>query len=195
MASYQGVKGALMALKEFLQGRLPDELRGGGVSAGIRLLGSADMASSISGNVLALYLHRITVDSHGRNRSFAVRGTDPGLPAPELPVNLHFLLMAFGTSASIEADLIGWAMLELANDGVLDVSGLGEVDAGWADSEICTIAPEDMSTEVLMRIWDAFKIPYTNSVPYVARSVRLRLRSPASEGPPVLTRVFPTGAL
>jgi hypothetical protein len=50
-----------------------------------------------------------------------------------------------------------------------------------------------MSNEDLMRIWDALERPYTNSVPYVLRTIRLRLKEIGSEGPPVSTRVFPTG--
>jgi len=46
-----------------------------------------------------------------------------------------------------------------------------------------------------MRIWDVFKSPYTSTVPYVARTVRLRLRRPRTEGPSVSTRVFPGGTV
>jgi len=44
-----------------------------------------------------------------------------------------------------------------------------------------------------MRIWDVFETPYTSSVPYVVRTIRLRLNSADSEGPAVVSRVFPTG--
>jgi hypothetical protein len=186
------VNGALLALEEFFKVRLPDELRLGPVNARVELVGSAGMTRQLNGNVLGIYLHRITVDPHGRSRSFPPQGAETR-GQPELPVNLHFLLIAAASSATIEADLMSWAMVELANEGQLDVSHIAETDAAWGERELLTITPEEMSTEDLMRIWDAFEPPYTSTVPYLARTVRLRLSRPRSEGPDVVSRVFPTG--
>ena len=191
MASYKGVNGALVALEDFFKHRLPDELSQGDINARVALFGSADIAKKISGNVLGIYLHRMTIDPHGRNRYFPPQGSDNSEPQPELPVNLHFLLIAAATSATIEADLMSWAMVELANQGQLDISHIAEVDTTWSEREILTITPEEISTEDLMRIWDVFEAKYTSTVPYVARTIRLRLLAGRSEGPPVITRVFP----
>ncbi len=185
MATYKGVNDALVALEEFFKSRLPEELSGGSINARIALLGSADVAKPISGNCLAIYLHRIEVDPHGRSRFFSKKGTEQGPPVPELPVNLHFLIIASAGSATIEADLMSWAMLELAN--------LGPLNYGWGDQEELTIVPEEMPTADLMRIWDEFEASYTSTVPYVARTVRLRLNEPRTEGPAVVTRVLPAG--
>ncbi len=192
MASYRGVNGVLQALEDFFKARLPDELRQGPINARVALLGSADVGRPITGNVLGIYLHRITVDPHGRARHFPPQGTETA-GRPELPVNLHFLLIAAASSATIEADLMSWAMVEFANDGQLDVSHVAETDTGWSERELLTITPEEMSTEDLMRIWDVFEAQYTSTVPYVARTVRMRLMPQRSEGPDVITRVFPTG--
>jgi len=124
MASYKGVNGVMTALEEFFKRRLPNELKQGSVNARVALLGSADVAKPITGNVLGIYLHRITVDPYGRNRFFPPRGLEDNSPRPELPVNLHFLLIAAGSSATIEANLLSWAMVELANETQLDVSQL-----------------------------------------------------------------------
>lgn len=193
MASYKGVNGALVALEQFLKSRLPAELSDQPTNARVALLGSVDVAKPISGNVLGIYLHRLTVDSHGRTRFFPVRGSDPGAPAAELPVNLHFLIIAAANSATIEADLMSWAMLELANDGQLDISHIAGVDDDWGERELLNILPEEMSTEDLMRIWDVFETPYTATVPYVARTVRMRLNPSQTQAAPVVTRIFPGG--
>lgn len=195
MASYKGVTGALLALESFLTNRLPTELSSEPTNAKAVLLGSADIANILTGNLLGIYLHRLTIDPHGRQRSFAARGADQSPLQAELPVNLHFLLIANGSSATIEADLLSWAMVELANECQLDVSHIQDIDDEWGQAEVLNITPDEMSTEDLMRIWDVFKSPYTSTVPYVARTVRLRLRRPRSEGPPVSTRVFPGGTV
>ncbi|QTF94244.1 DUF4255 domain-containing protein [Halomonas sp. BM-2019] len=193
MASYRGVNGVLVALEDFFRRRLPQELGNPPTNASVALLGSGDIADHLTGNLLGIYLHRITIDPHGRSRSFPRRGTDIGGRQPELPVNLHFLLIANARSATIEADLINWAMVALANESQLDVSHVGATDADWGERELVTISPDEMSTEDLMRIWDVFETPYTLTVPYVARTVRLRLVPEHVEGPPVVTRVFPVG--
>lgn len=193
MASYKGVQGALVALEEFFKRRLPSELSNEPINASVKLLGSKDIADKLNGNLLGIYLHRLTIDPHGRTRQFAPQGTDSTGRRSELPVNLHFLLIANAGSATIEADLMSWAMVELANQNQLDVSHIADLDDEWGERETLNITPEEMSTEDLMRIWDVFESAYTNTVPYVARTVRLRLREERSEGPDVITRVFPTG--
>jgi hypothetical protein len=193
LASYRGVSGTLAAIENFFKARIPAEFTNVPVSARVELLGSRGVAAAIAGNALCIYMHRVVVDAYGRSRHFPQHGTDRRAPAGELPVNLHFLLIATGSSAAIEADLLSWAMLELANDGRLDISHLGESDSGWTEREMVNITPDEVSTETLLRIWDIFKADYTSSVPYVARTVRLRLREPLTEGPAVITRALPTG--
>lgn len=193
MASFRAINGALLALESFFTLRMPEEFSGGPINARVELLGSRDISQSINGNVLGIYLHRIAIDPHGRSRSFSPQGNSDTGPSPELPVNLHFLLIAAASSATIEANLMSWAMVELANGSQLDISHLSESDSDWGDGELLNISPEDMSTEDLMRIWEVFEADYTSSVPYVARTVRLRLRRPQVQGADVVTRVLPTG--
>jgi hypothetical protein len=194
VASYKGVNGSLLALEEFFKNRLPAELSNAPTNARVALLGSADVSKSITGNVLGIYLHRLTVDPHGRARYFPAQGSDSNAPAPELPVNLHFFLISAATSATIEVDLMSWAMVELANHGQLDISHVAGTDSDWGEREMLNIEPEEMSTEDLMRIWDVFETPYTCTVPYIARTVRLRLDQQQIHGPAVVTRVFPGGS-
>ena len=193
MASYKGVQGALVALEDFFKRRLPVDLSDEPVSASVTLLGSSDIAEALSGNLLGIYLHRITIDPHGRTRTFSPQGTQQNGRQGELPVNLHFLLIANANSPTVEADLMAWAMVVLANENQIDISHVQGIDAEWSEREVLNIAPEEMSTEDLMRIWDVFESPYTSTVPYIARTVRLRLNPQRSEGPDVITRVFPGG--
>ncbi|MFA5531923.1 MAG: DUF4255 domain-containing protein [Thiohalomonadaceae bacterium] len=195
MASYKGIQGALLALEDFLKQRLPVELSDEPASASVRLLGSVDISKTLSGNFLGIYLHRIAIDPHGRIRQFTPQGTQSKGRHSELPVNLHLLLIANATSATLEADLMAWAMVQLANDNQIDISHVQDIDEEWGQREMLTIAPEEMSTEDLMRIWDVFESPYTSTMPYVARTVRLRLKAQRTEGPDVVTRVFPTGGV
>jgi|GEM_PF-680939 len=194
MAGYQAVNGMLLALEDFFKRNLPSELSAGPINANVQLLGSANIRQPLSGNVLGIYAHRIEIDPNGRGRTFSVQGTDPNsTPDKELPVNIHFLMIASGSSATIEANLMAWAMLALANHNQFDVSHLASSDNTWTEKEIVTASPSDMSNEDLMRIWDVFDGPYTNTVPYVLRTIRLRLNPIESIGGAVTSRVFPMG--
>jgi hypothetical protein len=194
MASYRAVNGVLLALERFFEARMPAELSDGPVNARVDLLGSADIADPINGNVLGIYMHRIAVDPHGRSRFFPPQGTNQTeSPSAELPLNLHLLLIASATSATIEANLMAWAMIALANESQLDISHLSENDSEWTQQELVTVTPDEVSTENLMRIWDVFQAEYTSSVPYVVRTIRLRLNQLETQGPAVISRVFPSG--
>lgn len=195
MASFRGVHGVMLALESYLQRNLPAEWQQGTINARATLLGSADMGRALNGNLVGLYLHRVTVDPHGRNRPLAP--VDPANPArdPELAVNLHFLLIANGSSPAIEADLLSWGMAALANHPVLDLSQVGDSDSGWGRAETVSITPVEMSDEDLLRYWDRFEAAYTLCVPYVLRSVRVRLVSAPAEGPDVSTRALSVGRL
>ena len=115
MASFTAVNGALQALESFLDRRMPTEFSSGPVNARVELLGSADIADQINGNVIGFYVHRVEVDPHGRSRFLSPQGPGAHNPARELPINLHILLIASATSATIEMNLISWRMIKLAN--------------------------------------------------------------------------------
>jgi Pvc16 N-terminal domain len=194
VASYRAVNGVLLSLEHFFKTRMPTELSGGSVNATVKLFGSATIDNPQTGNFVGIYLHRIAIDPHGRARFFSPQGNDKNAaPEPELPVNLHFMLMASGTSASIEADLLAWAMVTLANESRLDISHLSDYDSGWTEKEVLTVTPEEVNTEDQLRMWQTVKADYTLSVPYVVRTLRLRLRAQETLGPAVISRVFPTG--
>ncbi|WP_295886929.1 DUF4255 domain-containing protein [uncultured Thiohalocapsa sp.] len=197
MASFQGVHGAVTALADRLTARLPEPWRSGSTTARVTVLGSADLSEALSGNQLGLYLYRIAVDPHGRNRRTPAPGP-AGVgaePDRELPVNLHLLLIANAASAALEADLLAWAMLEIANEPLLDLAALVEHDAEWRSAEQASIAPEDISIEDQMRIWDRLGADFTLSAAYVIRTLQLRLRPDATSHGPVRSRVFPSGTV
>lgn len=191
MAGYTAVGATLDALQQFFTSRLPGFELDGSPAPTVRVIGSNNFLSQITSNMLGIYMHRITIDPHGRSRTFQQLGGELGAPEQELPVNLHLLLITSGSPA-LEASLISWAMLQLANQCHLGISHFQGLDDDWGEGEVLTVIPEEMTTEDLMRIWDTLDAPYATSVPYIARTVRLRLNEP-HPGPPVNTRDFRLG--
>ena len=156
--------------------------------------GSTELAAGPSAHSVGIYLHRISIDREGGNRYLEPNG--PGEPPqPELPVNLHLLMIAWTATTINEAPLLGWAMQQIGTAFEFDPAHLGAGDPSWGERDTLRIAPEDMSTENLLRIWDALPGDYRLSAPYVLRTVRLEPAVRITEGPPVRTIIMPAGTV
>lgn len=185
----------MLAVENLLKQRIPDDLAGGSVNGRVQLLSSSDFKTIKSfGSMVGLYLYRVNVDSVGYNRWMPpAQGAPLGEARRELPLNLHFLLISWGTNAQAEIDLHAWAMHELATNPQLDVSALAGIDPGWGENERAHVVPEELSNEDLFKIWDALPSKYSLSSAYVVKTTRVALSSESSAGP-VITRAFSQGS-
>lgn len=152
-----------------------------------QLLASSDFTridSVLALPALTLYLFRITMNEHARNTRRPV-----GAPIQDVPlaVDLHYLLTAWADSAEEEQTTLAWAMRELYLHPVLDTAALTR-DAGWDPGDVIQIVPSELSTEDIMRIWDALEPSYRLSVSYIARVVRVDRDRGPEERPVVATR-------
>lgn len=117
-------------------------------------------------DVLSIFLYRITVNEHQRNLAPDGRERAP------LSLDLHLLLTCWCESAQNEHAVLTWAMRELYQRPVLDLSVLS-TEAGWSHADAVQLVPSELSNEDLMRLWDAVLPPYHLSVSYIARMVRV----------------------
>lgn len=152
-----------------------------------QLLASSDFTkidSVLALPALTFYLFRITMNEHARNMRRPV-----GAPIQDVPlaVDLHYLLTAWADSAEEEQTTLAWAMRELYLHPVLDTAALTK-DAGWDPGDVIQIVPSELSTEDIMRIWDALEPSYRLSVSYIARVVRVDRDHGPEERPVVATR-------
>jgi hypothetical protein len=118
---------------------------------------------------ITLYLYRIMVNEHARQQRRAGASSEQRAP---LNLDLHYLMTVWAGNALEEQVTMAWAMRRIHEAPVLDASSLS-ADGGWARDEVVQIIPAELSTEDLMRVWDALDPPYRLSVSYVARVVRL----------------------
>src|SRR5262249_32608959 len=133
---------------------------------------------------LTLYLYRVTVNEHTRN---VRRVTGPLAENVPLAVDLHYLLTIWSRSAFTEQVVIAWAMRQLHQHPVLDASSLTP-EAEWGPGDFVQVIPAELSTEDVMRIWDALDPGYRLSVSYVARVVRIDTDPLPADRPVVATR-------
>ena len=190
MASYRAIAGILTSLKDLLEARMVGGLDSALDAPSVKLLGTHQLQDAPSGNALGIYLHRISVDPFGRNRY--LQPTEPNQPRqPELPINLHLLLIGWSDKATNEGTLLGWGMQQIGAALDIDISHLGIADSDWEDGERVQLQPEDMSTEDLLRIWDGLPRDYLLSAPYLVKTLRLKPEPLVEAGPPVQTIVTP----
>jgi len=133
------------------------------------------------GDVVTIWLYRLTVNEHQRN--FA---PDPNQPRPPLMLDLHLLLTCWSNKPAVEHALLAWTMRELHQRPVLDNSLL-PADDGWRLGDTVQLLPAELSNEDLMRLWDAILPPYHVSLSYVARMVPIDAEQPPVF-PPVVER-------
>ena len=133
---------------------------------------------------ITLYLYRITVNEHSRQIHAASAST--ARPTP-LGLDLHFLMSAWAGNARDEQTMLAWSIRQLHMFPILDASSLSP-EAGWGANEVIQVIPAELSTEDVMRIWDALDPPYRLSVSYIARLVRLDPDSQRQSRPVVTTR-------
>jgi hypothetical protein len=138
---------------------------------------------------VGLYIYRVSVNEHLRNRPAASAPADA--PAP-LAVDLHFLLTVWADNAVAEHVICGWVMKELNRRPVMDASSLS-ADGGWRPDETVQIIPAELTIEDLMRIWDAFAPPYRLSLSYLARVVRIEPDPDEGSSLPVVATRFDYG--
>lgn len=148
-----------------------------------RVLASGELkASADFGTALTLYLYRVMVNEHVRSQPART-----GNSAVPLSVDLHFLVTVWSESAAAEQTICAWAMNQLHQHPIMDVSSLTE-EGGWRNDDVVQIIPAELSNEDLMRIWDALAPDYRLSLSYIARVIRIDAADVPEGLPVVATR-------
>ena len=147
---------------------------------------------------ISLYLYRVLVSSSRRNLPPYV-APDGKRYRPQLPLDLYYMMTAWGQTAEVQQRLLGWAMRELENTPVLPSSLLNhyvqEVDTFRA-SETVELLCETISMQDMNTLWEGFRVNKTNqhlSVIYVARMLLIESNLEITEYPPAQTRRFDLG--
>jgi hypothetical protein len=189
MANLFAVHSVGDSLTTSLRNAYPDALRTS-FPCDFRLLSSGEMANDTGSlsTTLSLFLYRITIDEYLRN---AGRRNDLQDGSHPLSVDLHYLMIVWANNAEAEHTIMTWAMRQLQMRPLLDLSSLSP-EGGWSAEDSVQIVPEELSTEDLMRIWDAFEAHYRLTVSYTARVVRVDTDSTPDTLPVVAARFVPS---
>jgi hypothetical protein len=187
MANLQAIHSVGHSLVTWLRNTYPAQAGGQAMpDCSFDLVSSGEMATPEPDVTrLTLYLYRVTVNEH--QRQLRPERMSPEQQAP-LGIDLHFLLTAWANTAQDELLPLTWAIRQLYEHPILDTAALSR-EAGWAPDEVVQIIPSELSTEDMMRIWDALEPSYRLSVSYIARRVRLDPDVFTEAAPVVATRL------
>ena len=188
MANLYAVHSVGLSLVTYLRNAYPEPLRSEHPCQ-FRLISSGELAEPDDiGTAVTLYLYSISKNKYpqckpGENRSREALFS--------LSIDLHYLIIVWANSALVEHSLIAWVMSQLNQHPILDMSTLSS-EGGWLPNDQVHIVPTELSTEDLMRIWDALTPSYRLSVPYIARVIRID-PEPITENLPVVAKRFEYG--
>ena len=175
------------------------------------LLGSADVtalapdriALGDTGDIgLNVYLYGTTPNVGWRNAGLPSRnGNGDRLTNAPLALDLHYLLTAYGREELQAEVLLGYAMQRLHEVPVLERDTIRALladasilsgrlaDSALADQvELVKLAPAQLSTEEISKLWSGFQASYRPTAAYVASVVLLEADAPTQTPLPVLTR-------
>jgi hypothetical protein len=171
MANVFAIHSVGNSMVTYLRNSYPQQLGGIDMPACLfELVSCGQLAGAIDeGTRITLLLYRATVNEHARQSRPPHRGGEGPVP---LSLDLHYLLTAWGTTPLDEQVTFAWAQRQLHEHPVLDASALSP-EAGWGRDEVIQIAPSELSTEDMMRVWDALDPSYRLSSSYLVRLVRL----------------------
>lgn len=147
---------------------------------------------------VSLYLHRINPTADIRNLGPRM-APDGKRYRPSLPLDLHYLVIAWARDAVKQQRLMGWAIRELENHPILTAAVLNqhgpETDTFHSDEAVDLIF-ENISIYDLNSLWSSLTHHAMQpAATYVARAIRIDSDIEIADGLPVHTRVFQPGKL
>lgn len=129
-------------------------------------LDKAVVEDAVAGSV-NLFLYQTTINSAWRNQDFpSPRRGQPGRGL--LPLNLYFLLTAFGTSETDENAHVALGKAMLAFHEHPD---LAPNHPGWNQIDAAHIALQPLNLDEMSKLWSAFQASYRLSVAYEVSTV------------------------
>lgn len=123
---------------------------------------------------VSLFLYRVFVNTSHRTPGGRV-GPGGQRYQTQLPLDLHFLLTAWGKDASLQHTVAGWMMRTMEDMPILPSGLLNGLDPDvFRTDETLEISVGELKNEDMISIWrDMLEKKYQLSVPYIARNVRI----------------------
>jgi hypothetical protein len=191
MATYQAIAAAGQAIIGLLADACPKpEFEG----ARFSLYQIKDFLTPMEEG-LSLFLYRVAVNGSRRNLPPSV-GADGRRYRPPIPLDLNFLLTAWGKTAEKQSLLLGWAIRMLQDVPVLHANLLNDYAAAadtFRPGETIEIVLDPLNLQDMSNLATLTKLNPPLSVTYIVRMVSVESSVALTEADPVQTREFDLG--
>ena len=193
MASYAAIAVVANSIRGLLANSVP---AGQFIGAEFRLLRTQDFQDPSARPLLGLtvYLHRLEFNT--LRRSLPPRVDEDGNRfRPSTAVDLHFLITAWGPSAEMQMDLLGWAIRTLQDRpqlpaGLINRFSGDRPEQVFRDGEAIELVGEILNAQDFVNLWGNTLGNQQPSIGYVARQVLIDSITPMPDSGPVQTRQF-----
>jgi hypothetical protein len=192
MADFRALATVCEAVIQILRSNYdPADFDGSELEFRVYLAGNFSDQNNAINQGVSLFLYRVLHNGDHRKPQGRLR-PDGERDKPQLPLDMHFLLTAWGQTASMQHTVAGWMMRVMEDNPILPSALLNAVRGGvFHPDETIEIGFAELSNEDLLRIWEGLvQHTFHLSVPYVARNVRIDSFLTQTSGEPVQTRVF-----
>ncbi len=169
MATYKAISATCTAITDLLKANQYDDLAAG-QSLMFDVYQTKDFETPME-NGISLFLYHVTVNQIRRTMPARDTPASPRRQLPQLPLDLHFMLIPWGKSAAMELELLGWAMRVIEDFPSVPISLLDETN--FSEGETIEIVPGQLTYEEMFRIWDVLPVDFRVCATYVARIVRI----------------------
>jgi Pvc16 N-terminal domain len=185
MATYPAIAATSQAILGLLESAAP-----GTEFAGTRFehYGAKELNNPMSEGV-SLWLYGVTINTVRRSQPPRV-APDGTRYLPSLPLDLHYMLVAWG-SPLMQQRLLGWCARVIQDTPIIPVGLLNhygpEADV-FGPEEAIDIVWESLSQQDIYDIWDVAKMQAQPAISYVARMLEIDSTVPLHEYALVQTR-------
>jgi hypothetical protein len=196
MATTAAIAATSEAIRSLLDRALADSTEFNTVNASHYQADELQGAGKNTADAVSVYLHRVTVSSVRRNLPPGV-GRAGERVRPPIPVDLYYLISAWGKSPLAQQALLGFSIRTLEDTPILPPTLLNE--GGYAGvfraDETVELVWTPLSVQDEADVWQVAQTSQQPSAHYIARGVEIESRLAYDELPLVQTREFDVGVV
>jgi hypothetical protein len=189
VASIYAIAAVTQTILGILSDAVPDDFEG----ASFEALQMADFQKPKPVEEgISMLLYRVAVSPLQRNLQPRTEINGKTV-RPPLPVDLHYLMTAWGKSAANQQRLLGWCMRTLEDVRNLTPSLLnhyGGPEIVFKVNETVDLVYEPIPTTEFASLWDVLKPNLHVSVGYIARMIYIESDIEITTGAPVQSRLY-----
>ena len=198
MATYRAIEAAASALANLLEDAFrPEDF--GGDDLDFTVIDGGGFADSLPKGA-GIFVYRVTINGSRRHPSGRADVVTGRRDLPQLPVDVHLLVVVSAPNATTKLALTGWIMRKLEDHPVLP-AGLLNRDAGakpvFRTDETVEVSMDDVSHEELLHLWEVLGAAKYDVVmlPYVLPNLVIESSVDVSEAREVQERLARYGTL